>query len=258
MSDRADWIAIIIVAAAFVTITLYAALPTFPFILAEILAVVFTVAIYGYGTFWAFRIRRALAVRIYRNQALGIGLVALGWILILFDNLLVTAYIPFFIINISVDIVLFYFVDASVLAGRRYDPLLRDTLRWSKLRIVLWILNFAVAAIVISLVTYYQITTGNEPQFMQVYGGYLLVYVIQPVSLIALAITALRSRDKLLRVQVAWFGAFLAAVLLIVDVSRVANSDAGVFIGLWLGGYCLFRSARSLVPLNKLEVIVAK
>lgn len=84
------------------------------------------------------------------------------------------------------------------------------------------------------------------------------MYVVQPVSIVALAITAVRSRDRLLRVQVAWFGAFLASVLLIVDVSRVANSNAGVVVGLCLGGFCLFRSARSLVPLNKLEIIPQK
>lgn len=165
-------------AAALVLAGLYTANPNFiPFVVATLLAGVFSCGLFADASYWAFKFRQILPVRIYRNQALGIGLVAFGWILIFIDNILFngeifTAYIPFFIINVSVLILLFYFIDASILAGRRSDPLLRDTLHWRKLRIVLWILNFLVGAVIIALVIYYQITTGNEPQFMLVYGGF--------------------------------------------------------------------------------------
>jgi hypothetical protein len=263
MPNRPDWIADILLAATFVVIGIYVALPALiSFNVALLLVAILLTASYAYASYWAFKIRKVLAVRIYRNQALGIGLVALGWILIFFANVFLnggifTAYIPFFAINTGVTfILLFYFIDASVLAGRRSDPLLRDTLHWQKLRIVLWILNILVTTVIIALITYFQLTTGTEPQFMLVYGGYVLVYIIYPVSLVALALAALRSKDKLLRAQVAWFGGFLASVLLIVDFSRVTNNDAGLILGLILGAYCLFRSARSLVPLNKVELIV--
>jgi hypothetical protein len=261
MPDRADWIAIILLASGFALTGIYVASSIFSNVVI-LLAAIF-VALYVYASYWAFKIRRVLVVKIYRNQALGIGVVALGWILNLFNNIvfnagIITAYIPFFIINNAILILLFYFIDASVLAGRRSDPLLRDTLHWQKLRILLWILNFAVAAIIDLVVIYFQITTGNEPQFLLVYGGFLIVYLMEPVSLVALAVTAVRSKDKLLHAQVAWFGAFLAAELVIVDISRVANSNVGLVIGLLLGGYCLFRSAKSLVPLNKLEVVSQK
>lgn len=216
-------------------------------------------ALFAYTAYWAFNIRRALVVRVYRNQALGIGLVALSWILIFFNNIffggvLFTEFVAFFAINNLVGLMLFYFIDNAVLAGRRSDPLLRDTLHWQRLRAMLWPLAFVSTGISISLAVYFQLTTGSEPQFM-VFVGYLLIYVIEPPSLTALLVTALRSKDPLLRRQLVWFGLFLL-MLAFVDFSRVTNllNGIGIFVGLIVGGYCLYRSARSLAPLNRIPL----
>jgi hypothetical protein len=152
-----------------------------------------------------------------------------------------------------VGILLFYFVDVSVLAARRSDPLLRNTLHWSRLRLFLWGLNITLAVLIVALVAYFQVYTGSEPQLMLVYGGYAQVYVIEPPSLLALAISGMRSKDMFLRKQLVWFAAFLGSVFVITDFSRVTNFGPGIFVGLMLGGYCLYRSAKSLAPLNRIS-----
>src|SRR5579862_5646250 len=83
--------------------------------------------IFAHSAFWALNIRRALAVPLYRNQALGLEFVILEagflstFILFFGDNQL---FIP---IVWVVDFGVFYWINASMLAARRTDPLLRDT-----------------------------------------------------------------------------------------------------------------------------------
>ncbi|HZW54889.1 MAG TPA: hypothetical protein VFF30_01220 [Nitrososphaerales archaeon] len=103
--------------------------------------------IYVYAAYWAFSARQALAVRLYRNQSLGIGLIVLAFWASLGSGFTPgSAPLQLRVALIQVSfilavIVLFYWIDASLLASRRSDPLLRDTFRWSNLRIPFWIAN---------------------------------------------------------------------------------------------------------------------
>ncbi len=100
-----------------------------------------------YAAYWAFVIRRALAVRLYRNQALGIGILAIAVALTQVNATIsnysanypgfLTIIFPYF-----TTLTLFYWIDTSVQAGRRSDPLLRDTLHWKGLRVFLLSYHF--------------------------------------------------------------------------------------------------------------------
>jgi hypothetical protein len=204
------------------------------------------VAIFIFPAYWAIDIRRALAVGLYRIQALGIALVSLGFLSFgeLFSTLVTY--------NMAL-LIIFYWLDASVLAARRSDPLLRDTLRWTKLRVPVWALILAgfgvsVAAVVIKGdITYMLSDTGGS--FLSTFPD----FAIPILALVLLPLVARRSGDLALRRHIVWFGAF-AALQFGAILGALIFGGASYFVGFAFGGYCLFRSARALVPLNRISL----
>ncbi len=219
------------------------------------------VFIFAYAAFWAFNIRRALAVRLYRNQALGIGIVAVG-----LASGLAILQLPlgdlWFLPVYSAFIIVFYWIDASVLASRRSDPLLRDTLHWSKLRILLWALNTIPMVVLLSFIAYFRILEGSIPPDPGILGeiGFSAPFFVTTISGAAFVpIIAQRSKNITLRKHFRWFGLFVAFVFLLDPLGSLTTNDPflmtlSFFVALLGGGYCLYRSARSLVPLNRLSV----
>jgi hypothetical protein len=207
-----------------------------------------------YAAFWAFSIWRRLPVRLYRNQAFGIGTVAASFALLDLDQFtpVVTGSeagpSEFFPILVLVFVVLFYWIDASILAARRADPLLRDTLYWRRLRFVFWaILAVAIAFSIIGAIP--------EVQFLV-----LTALIIVPISgAVFLPIAARRSGDASLRRQLKWFGAFVLLLLAISILAGSSGQGANVYIvaatlgGIYAADYCLYKSAKSLAPLNRLS-----
>ncbi len=226
-----------------------------------------------------------LAIRIYRNQAAGIGLVTAS---LAVANALSTA-IAYFVIQqprsafnqatsiilyISAFAVIFYWVDASALAGRRSDPLLRNTLHWRTVRVVLWGVTIASVIGIFSAFAYVQLLTGSllKPPNTQVLPsapiGLIFIFLFAIVALpfttfisgvVLLPIVARRSKDSALRGHLKWFGLFSAFVLVffvLVGIYGPFGPIGSLFSGytsLLGGGYCLYRSAKTLAPLNKLE-----
>lgn len=202
-----------------------------------------------YSAFWAFTIWRTLSVRLYRNQAFGMGVVAASFALFYLDQFtpVVTGvglgpeFIP---LHILVFITLFYWVDATILAARRSDPLLRDTVHWSYLRFVLWVL--LAVTIVISVLA--------QPQKPPL-SAFLLVAISGAVSL---PLAARRSGVASMRKLLKWFGAFSLLLIAIVILVGVLGERENVVlalvtsVGIFAATYCLYKSVKSLVPLNKL------
>jgi hypothetical protein len=224
-----------------------------------------SLGIFAYAAYWAFNIRRAQTVRIYRNQALGMGFVSLAWILVFFNYVVVFhsgLYGLFVLFDSLIIMMAFYWVDASVLAARRSDPLLRDTLHWQKLRVYLWGLLVASAAVVVFLTAYYEYVIGVEPQFMLNLPLGLTTGVVslpsQEVvypSIIALPIAAYRSRDVFFRRSLAWFAAFIVMIEIVGSFGTSSSflPTLGVFGSLTIAAYCIYRSVKSLVPLNRIS-----
>lgn len=205
-----------------------------------------------YATFWALSIRRRLPVRLYRNQAFGIGVVAASFALLDLDQFtpVVTGAgavgSEFTPILSLVFLVLFYWIDASILAARRTDPLLRDTLHWRQLRFVFW----AILAV--------SIVVSNLVQIL-ILGG-LGLFVVPLSGAVFLPVAASRSGDASLRRQLKWLGVFVLLLLVIITLAGASGVGENVYFiiamlgGIYTADYCLYKSAKSLVPLNKLSL----
>jgi hypothetical protein len=217
--------------------------------------------VFAYAAFWAFNIRTGLAVPLYRNQAAGLALVILeaGFIslfVLFFPNN--QLFIPILWI---VDFGIFYWINASMLAARRTDPLVRDTIHWRRLRFL--ILGVAVLGVVTA--TFLLFSTNNFGAGVGHYNpnapAFYLVALFTPAFSIfipagaGLAMAAYRSRDPSFRRHLSWFGLF-ALISVAPEILGILTSDQEARIVIVaviapLYGYCLYRSARALVPLNK-------
>ncbi|MDA4131209.1 MAG: hypothetical protein OK457_10600 [Thaumarchaeota archaeon] len=221
---------------------------------------VISISIGIYAVFWAFKIRKALFVRLYRNQALGMGIVV---VLILLFTSIIVAEIVLPSVQILLlpwvwlgPLVLLFWINTSVNAGRRSDPLLRDTLQWKKLRfIILSLIIFDIlsglAVLSLSIRIPYEITLILI---------FLPFFSICVVGAIVLTIAARRSKDMIFRRHMAWFGIFVAIFiggLAFAAVTYAYNYEAnslGLPLFLLLEAYCLYRSVKSLIPLNRLSL----
>ena len=205
-----------------------------------------------YAAYWALNIRHALAVNVYRKQALGIGLVAISCAILGFGQVLPIVNISFlegFGPGFLVLLVLFYWIDASMISARRSDPLLRDSLHWSKLRIVLWILIVALMLIGVILLIPKGTPSGLllGPLFLVALGLLILV----PLSgALSLSVALRRSKDIAFRRHLKWFAVFAVLFFFVFPLGANIASYALIFAA----GYSLYRSARSLAPLNKISL----
>ena len=233
------------------------------FDIAVVVALITYIAIISYAAYWALSIRRALAVRLYRNQELALGFVTVFQLLDLTSHAVFIPlgyYLVYFVGEATVSLVTVYYIDASVLAGRMSDPLLRDTLRWRRLRKFLWpgIVIYLLA--IISAATYSQYSTGGVPFFTLNAVGVLFNLAWGLIFVVAIPLTALRSKDPLLRKHLGWFTAFIALGFILAPVGNglvpLPTLVGGLLTvgSLIAEGYCLYRSARALVPLNRVSL----
>jgi hypothetical protein len=235
-----------------------------------------TTPIYFYAGYWAFSLRHALAVPLYRRQASGIGFVVLAiWgALAEFTSvpraLSLQIYVPITTFTFYFLLfVIFYWIDASVLASRRSDPLLRDTLYWSKVRTPLWIANFIIWGVPLVIVGYAsisgdstllnQLNSGTFPNFVP---GIILgiIYNVLPIlvpiiGIIYLPAIATRSKwDKTLRMHFVWF-APVVLFLLVLFLNFPNTFEGHILPALIISitGFTLYKSAKALVPLNTIS-----
>ena len=212
---------------------------------------------FAFSAYWAFSIRRVLAVHVYRRQALGIGLVALSLAVLLLAGFPLAYLNPGGQISSLLLIftfgTIFYWIDASVLAVRRSDPLLRYPLRWKQLRIAIWALDLLAMASILAI----EVLTGGNPSGQVVTVVFNLPFYITILAGVTLLpIVAVRSRDMILRRHLVWFALFASILALFISVASFVLSEyvevlLTSVLGLVLGAYCLYRSSQSLVPLKQ-------
>jgi hypothetical protein len=232
---------------------------------------------FGYAAYWAFSIRKALAVPTYRRQAFGIGILvvtifgALTLFILVPSSTSAASTLVQFVGFYVLFLVLFYWIDASVLTTRRYDPLLRDVLYWRKIRVPLWT-AIVVTTMIPLLLLSYVVATSDVSMLNQLnnntFGGpiismVLLIVVNFPIvipiiGIIYLPAIALRSKwNKNLRRHFLWFAPTAVCILLLFfgplsgTNSLFENALNGVLATVM--GYTLYRSAKSLVPMNRIS-----
>jgi len=217
-------------------------------------------AIFAYAAYWAFDIRRALVGRIYRSQVLWLGVVSM----VLFAAVVptpTTNSVTIIILSnlpvIALALVLFAFVDSTVPVARRSDPLLRNILHWGRVRFAAW-----TALVLVEIYGAYGEITSSNTGSTVVLGLLLLTVIGAPPMLIG----ARRSTSPNLRGTLKWFGLGLLATLglplvtiaeVLVGVPSTVGPLAYAQIPYnavaMLFGYAMYRSVRSLAPINRLQ-----
>jgi hypothetical protein len=270
MLDRADVTGIVLLGAGSVVTGLFAAFDPSAFSNGPTSAIPFIVItgpIFFYAAYWAFSIRHALTIHLYRRQAFGVGVIVLAlWTTVgIYGAFQGVVSLQIFSVVSNLIwyftwLTIFYWVDASVLASRRSDPLLRDTLYWSKLRVPLWTVDLIAVGITFSVIGYAEVA-GNVPLLNQLAYGNLDNPILSffyglPVILglvcgvVFLSASAVRSKwDRTLRKHYAWFALFLLLTLGILGPLSLLGPISFLF-----AGFALYRSAKSLVPLNRVSL----
>src|SRR6266566_1329814 len=220
---------------------------------------VLVVGLFSCAAYWAFIIRKALVTGLYRKQALWAG--TMGLYLVSLSTFLTIA-LSFNLTTLSVNIlggllissgfiVLFAWIDSTVRVARRSDPLLRDTLRWSRLRYFIGFVTVfgAISALLTSINSGFALVAP--------FGGALFF------GAIALLISARRSGDTTLRRHLKWMGLAIAMLWLASQLTGILcrifpagsiTSEVITYSVVVVGGFCLYRSARSLVPLGHMPL----
>ena len=187
-----------------------------------------------YVAYLGIRRSRILYSPIYRRQARGIAFVSVGASIVFFTGAMNGAVVlgnPLFVL-IQGEIpwvwllILFYWVDVSARAGKRSDPIARDTFHWQSIRLPLWAAN-AGAVVIGSIIEGYFFATGNitgitgpPPSTSTVVFILIAIMVNLPqvltlgAGLILLPIVARRAKDGVLRRHLVWFGVFALVFVL--------------------------------------------
>lgn len=211
-----------------------------------------------YSSYWAFVIRRALVTSLYRREALWIAGMGLFFVTL---SAFLTIALSFQLNSLATNILgglvisggfvlIFLWIDSTVLIARRSDPLFRDTLRWSRIRYFFWVITIGGAA--------GSFITAIQSGFSTIapYGGLLFI------GAIALLISARRSGDPTLRRHLRWTGLCVFLLWLASQaqdpLSRLISDpylvQSLIYPLVAAGAYSLYRSAKSLVPLGHLTL----
>jgi hypothetical protein len=252
----------------------------------DAVGVVVILGVLAYTAYWALVIRRSLMVQLFRRQALWTGAIAAiytGLFSVAFTFLLIihsSSSLLDFIVSVSQDIgiiMIFAWIDTSVKIARRSDPLLRDTLSWSKLRILLW--TIIIGAFISTY--YFSISSAlaggslsNAPSLP------LLISLVTALAtpfvsgLVVLPISAARSKDPIFRRHLKWFSIFVivlgttvwlavsaifqGSVTGFIDIIEVIGKvpvlNEVTFLVIIIASCALYQSARSLAPINRLTL----
>ena len=156
------------------------------------------VPVIAYSVFKTLNIRRALAVPLYRSQTLGVALVSLSFIGYMFtfdlynglglsSNLFTTFEV---LIGFAIPpFVTFYWIDASMRAARRFDPLLREVFHWRIVRIILWAWIAPMFLIFVGLIGYPTLLEAVQGQLNSPSGGpppgVIFLLLLSPIFIVA-------------------------------------------------------------------------
>ncbi len=224
---------------------------------------------YMFVLYVALKVRQSLAVGSYKRHALGMGLIALIFAADQVRNSFPAMFTGIWnylggLIGIAWVLVLLYWVDSSILAARRSDPLYRDTFHWSKLRWVAWVAS--VVVIIFGNVTGLVLSPASSSTVVPVVQAspelnlllavsfFLPAYIVVISAVVVIPFAANRCKDLVFRKHLEWFFLFLAIQLIMSGGLGFLFQSLYIVIdgtALMVGLYPLYRSVKSLVPLYK-------
>ena len=233
-----------------------------------------------YAAYWSFLIRRKMMTGLYRRQTFIVGLISLyGVVSIIlfyaayfFVTGLPTAFKPVLdgvqdLLYASIFTIGLAWADSSIRVGRRLDPLLRDSFRWSRVRLVLWPLMLLSNAA-------FLIGSGLTQSFdLLAIAGLVLELALLGISVAVVFRAAGRAAERNYRRSLEWFVAFLVSfivynagfipLILVLSVRNLFAYTPVDFVWGFVANlvivpmlfYCMYRCSRSLVPLAKVSLI---
>jgi hypothetical protein len=232
---------------------------------------IIAIGLFLYTAYWAFTIRRVIAPPLLRKQALWVGIVGAyfagtfsysGLFGVYNTTNALVNFLGSFLFFLGF-IMIFAWVDATVRVARKSDPRLRDTLHWKRLRAFIWA-GLIVVPITVFGLAVPLLATNQSPGGLELLPALLTIVAIMLSSGPALLLSGSRSKDATLRKHLKWFGLFVfllfAAVITGFSLYLVRAQVipiAGFVVGyapFVAAAYCLYRSARSLVPIGHLPV----
>ena len=223
---------------------------------------------WGYSIYWALNLRRHLSAQVYRNQALGAGLIAFGWASYNVLNFIasgvsgqgsggdvgfVSALAFFFSLLLT-----FYWIDSSALAARKSDPLYRNSFHWREVRLAMWpIVAGATIALVLIALADPSLLFPSSGNATLLFSALILtaIFGVFGAGLLVLPVVGRRSRDQVLRRNLEWFGLFAASFALFFVLIVLSSGTTNFILSSMtyvVGSYCVYRGTRSLAPINRL------
>src|SRR5713101_35168 len=229
-------------------------------------------AVFSYAAFWGFSMRNGLAAPLYRRHALWVGAAgayfAVQWLLLA----LFAPFYPYggtpqtrFLIDSYNDFgytMIFAWIDATMPLVRQSDPLLRDPLRWKRLRLILWpLVLLGAVGTDIGLESVAVITQSQYPILRDLFAT--VPYPAILLGALGLSLSVKRSKDATLRSHLRWFG--LAGTLIVltfllghfahalgfIPASAALFVQTADYVMLTAAGVFLFKSAKDLVLLSQ-------
>ena len=240
-----------------------------PFFLVTLGIVVAVAALYAYGSYWAFRIREVLIDHLYRERAQRAGTAGIFFSVLAASYLLVLVvgpgnfYLTFaqYLVDDLAAIVTFAWVDSTVMMMRRLDPLRRDSLHWTRFRIVIWALVIIatvgglVSALLGNLFASQATVSPTGGQGVLLTGPFGFSWI----GLIAIVRSWRRSKRMALRGHLKWFILYLLAIWIASAATGGTYLASIPILGvvsalsLAIGAFFLYLSAKSLAPVSRRE-----
>ncbi len=224
-------------------------------ILAETWISAIVTTIIGFiAAYYSFALSRALVNRGYRNTAIWTALIAIALVAtvypLLFFALSNFAPSSFFQLVVlyavsTADLIILYaWLDSTIRIAIDQDFFHRDTFGWSHLRYIFW-----AGLILLDLSVWMGLLIPTNYPFF-VARGLAFAGFFGVVGLV-LFVSGLRTSDRTIRTYLMWLGLIMLWALVMAVLGTLAPF---AFPSAWVVmGYLLFRAARSLSPISKLQ-----
>lgn len=239
--------------------------------------------VFAYVAYLGLRIRRGFVVQLYRNQALGIAAIAAylaanAGISFLLPSPANSGYgeiLVWALTNLAGGAPFLLWIDSTARVARKSDPYERDSLKWSRVRYVVFVVAVVSAALGLVIAPVVIASFGSYVPSVSLFAnvvGNIPFATILLAGLLVLSLGVVRSRDMTLRRHILWIAVFFLSfmvtyVVTVIYTLLIPSASGGQYttfefasyIALYyVVAYCLYRSARSLAPhTNRLEDDVA-
>lgn len=229
------------------------------------------IGLFLYTAYWAFTIRRVLAIHLFRRQALWVGVVGVYLAVAFSFSAIWGIYnstsallnlIGSFVFFLGF-IMIFAWVDVTVRIARKSDPQRRDTLHWRSVRTIIWAI-LLIVPISVFILALQLLALNQSPSGIELLPALLTIVAIMLSSGPALLLSGSRSKDTTFRTHLKWFGLFVLSLFAAVTAGfslHLLQANVAPFSGFIIGyapfvvaAYCLYRGARSLVPIGHLRL----